>query len=163
MCQCDCGSVTFVNSCNLKNGNTSSCGCYRKQRMRELRLADRDRTYGTASPKKVFSVYRSHAKRKRREFSVTFEEFMEISQKSCHYCGKFPCSIGKTESNNGDFRYNGMDRIDSLKGYFLENIVTCCEMCNRAKLASTYAEFKEWVVRIHSHWIGRPDWVDYRD
>ena len=31
-CLCDCGSKIIVNLGNLKNGNTKSCGCLRKQR-----------------------------------------------------------------------------------------------------------------------------------
>lgn len=31
-CLCDCGNKTSVNSCNLKNGHTTSCGCYQKQK-----------------------------------------------------------------------------------------------------------------------------------
>jgi len=26
-CQCDCGNITMVQGCNLKNGHTKSCGC----------------------------------------------------------------------------------------------------------------------------------------
>jgi len=29
-CQCDCGKITCVQSDNLKNGHTKSCGCLRK-------------------------------------------------------------------------------------------------------------------------------------
>ena len=29
LCQCDCGNLTYVLPCNLKNGNTKSCGCRR--------------------------------------------------------------------------------------------------------------------------------------
>ena len=31
-CKCDCGNVVVVETCNLTNGNTKSCGCYQKQR-----------------------------------------------------------------------------------------------------------------------------------
>ena len=34
-CQCDCGNTTIVLLNNLRNGNTSSCGCYNKQRIKE--------------------------------------------------------------------------------------------------------------------------------
>jgi hypothetical protein len=35
LCKCDCGNVVTVKTCNLKNGNTLSCGCYQKQRISE--------------------------------------------------------------------------------------------------------------------------------
>lgn len=30
-CQCDCGGITIVDSTNLKNGNTNSCGCIKSK------------------------------------------------------------------------------------------------------------------------------------
>lgn len=30
-CQCDCGGITIVDSTNLKNGNTTSCGCIKSK------------------------------------------------------------------------------------------------------------------------------------
>lgn len=30
-CVCDCGNESIVNTCNLKTGNTQSCGCLRKE------------------------------------------------------------------------------------------------------------------------------------
>lgn len=32
-CLCDCGVTTFVNSSSLGSGNTTSCGCYLKERI----------------------------------------------------------------------------------------------------------------------------------
>lgn len=32
-CLCDCGKTTFVNSSALSSGNTTSCGCYLKERI----------------------------------------------------------------------------------------------------------------------------------
>ena len=31
LCQCDCGNTTIVETCNLKNGNTQSCGCLKSK------------------------------------------------------------------------------------------------------------------------------------
>lgn len=33
-CRCDCGCETIVEARNLKTGNTSSCGCYHRERQR---------------------------------------------------------------------------------------------------------------------------------
>lgn len=35
-CKCDCGGVAHAIATNLKNGNTKSCGCYHKDRNREI-------------------------------------------------------------------------------------------------------------------------------
>lgn len=31
ICQCDCGNIISVLACDLKNGNSTSCGCKRKE------------------------------------------------------------------------------------------------------------------------------------
>lgn len=35
MCKCDCGGAKIVPTKSLKNGNTTSCGCYHRERARE--------------------------------------------------------------------------------------------------------------------------------
>ena len=35
LCECECGNVLNVSSGNLRSGNTNSCGCYNKQRIKE--------------------------------------------------------------------------------------------------------------------------------
>lgn len=32
LCKCDCGKYTEVYGCALRSGNTTSCGCYRRER-----------------------------------------------------------------------------------------------------------------------------------
>ena len=49
---------------------------------------------------------------------------------------------------NGDFIYNGIDRLDNNEGYLPSNVVTCCKICNRAKHSLTVVEFLEWVRDI---------------
>lgn len=36
ICQCDCGNTKIVQRNNLQSGNTISCGCYRKEKMKEV-------------------------------------------------------------------------------------------------------------------------------
>lgn len=36
VCKCDCGNETLVTTCNLRHGTTKSCGCYNKERMKEI-------------------------------------------------------------------------------------------------------------------------------
>lgn len=42
LCRCDCGNLTVVTGSNLKNGNTSSCGCHQ---MSELGVKHRKPKY----------------------------------------------------------------------------------------------------------------------
>ena len=35
-CRCDCGNFTIADSSNLRNGNMKSCGCLRKQKLKQM-------------------------------------------------------------------------------------------------------------------------------
>ena len=36
LCKCDCGKEIIVRSDNLKSGKTKSCGCYHRDKIREM-------------------------------------------------------------------------------------------------------------------------------
>ena len=38
VCQCDCGNICNVQSANLKNGHTKSCGCLQKEKTKKMGL-----------------------------------------------------------------------------------------------------------------------------
>ena len=72
----------------------------------------------------------------------------------CAYC----CVVGantlkkpKKQTGPGrDLRYNGIDRVDSRKGYFLGNLVPCCDMCNYSKNDYTLEEFIRYLSVLGS-------------
>lgn len=45
----------------------------------------------------------------------------------------------------------GIDRLNNDKGYTVENIVSCCSICNKAKSNLTMEEFLAWIERIKIH------------
>jgi hypothetical protein len=69
----------------------------------------------------------------------------------CSYCGSEPRNVAK--AFNGDFGYNGLDRIDNTKGYEPGNVVTCCFICNNAKRTLSVAEFMGWAKALYEHSI----------
>ena len=75
-------------------------------------------------------------------------------QKNCHYCGVEPNQFPKgnwAKSYNGLFIYNGIDRKDNKIGYLLENCVSCCTICNRAKHSLSEEDFENWITRITTY------------
>jgi len=139
-CRCDCGNISVTSSKNLIHGQSKSCGCKRKN------------NYGDAAINRIFKGYKDSAKKRNLEFGLSKKEFIEITSLDCYYCGIKPAQISKREFGNGNYVYNGIDRIDNLGGYTKENTVPCCFICNRAKGASDMEEFKEWLKRVANKW-----------
>lgn len=44
-CHCDCGNTTFVSSTALTSGNTTSCGCYKKDVISKNMKKNREKSY----------------------------------------------------------------------------------------------------------------------
>jgi len=79
------------------------------------------------------------------------EEFRKITQKDCYYCGEKPFGEAKHPAYNGNYIYNGIDRVNSTKGYINSNIVPCCKICNRAKSNMSYEDFLNWIKKISNN------------
>ena len=46
------------------------------------------------------------------------------------------------------YTYSGIDRVDSNIGYEINNVVSCCNICNRAKSNMKLDEFNEWRMKL---------------
>jgi hypothetical protein len=53
--------------------------------------------------------------------------------------------------DNGTFTRNGIDRKDNSKGYTIDNVVSCCFICNKGKWTQSVGEFKTWLTRVNNH------------
>jgi len=107
------------------------------------------RNYGEATFNTVYRQYASGAKRKGNLFNLSKKEFIEITKRNCFYCDSRPSNVKKSNFNNGDFVYNGIDRIDNDKGYIITNVVPCCKICNYAKNTMTLKEFYDWLNKVY--------------
>ncbi len=88
----------------------------------------------------MYKRYQQKCVKLNKEFNISNEEFDEIIRAKCFYCG-FTDSRG----------FNGIDRIDSTKGYELINVVNCCKMCNYMKAAVDIKTFIKRVIHILSY------------
>jgi hypothetical protein len=89
---------------------------------------------------------------KHKIWSLTLDQYKKLATSPCHYCGRDPATKPTTRilQSMGVFR-NGLDRVDNKKGYFLDNVVPCCESCNREKGKQKYCDFVENTVRRYRH------------
>ena len=95
-----------------------------------------------------------NAASRNHSFDLTFEEFDDLIQQNCVYCGAAPQTneqIIKERGNSREplFYYNGIDRIDSSIGYCLSNCVPCCSKCNYMKRAYGREEFLSHIKTIY--------------
>jgi hypothetical protein len=108
--------------------------CYSKLRAVE---DTRQRKVSKQTPEAYYEDYKRDAARKKRTFELTLEEFRAIISKPCAYCGKIE-----------ELEYNGIDRVDNTKGYYLDNCASACKMCNLMKSDHTVTEFKNHCKTI---------------
>jgi hypothetical protein len=161
-CRCVCGETKIVRGDQLKSGDSKSCGCMqrhlaaKKIRKFEPRIASARQTFA--------GNY--------NDGNLTVDEFIELSQQDCFYCTAKPqnlCNVFKVKKSalaesieQGDFIYNGLDRVDPKKPHNKDNVVTCCIDCNSAKMDMSPKEFQTWLKRASAHHLYgmTPDQLD---
>lgn len=147
ICLCDCGGVKLVSQFDLIKNKATSCGCgvYRntikiQENREELFL-------------KHIYLYKYMKRHKKYSPDVTsdllFEDFLVFFRANCFYCGRNPSNAINDCSYEGEkIPYQGIDRVDSKKGYFRDNCVPCCIFCNNFKSDLTQEEFLKKIQQI---------------
>lgn len=180
VCQCDCEKQTVkaVDAKSLKSGTSTNCGCVRlntisKNADKKIHKRDQKgniilkkcfrcgkwlpldsfwksnsqkdgycgecKNCSLYSKESKFNIYKKNAKKRNFDFSLTKDEFYNLINQDCYYCGEVPNP------------YNGIDRINSAEGYYLDNCVPCCEMCNKMKLDYSIEEWYNHMKKILEH------------
>jgi len=145
LCKCDCGTMRTVSGHNLKLGISNSCGCLNRENLNKANRL----SYGLANMHTLILKYKWGAKKRGLEYTLTEEQFKELTSGNCYYCGEKPSKTIKAKGSYGEYRYNGIDRKDSNLGYTLENTVSCCKTCNFRKRITGFQEFKEWIKKVY--------------
>lgn len=143
ICKCECGNEKVAAGSDLNSGKVSSCGC-------KIKFSSPEEAYlGIANL--VF-------KERYDDGDLTFQQFIELSQQDCFYCGDPPSNCrkpGKGSSvftiKHGIFIYNGLDRKDNELPHLYSNIVPCCAKCNWMKSTHSSLEFINHVEKIYKY------------
>jgi hypothetical protein len=155
LCLChNCNTEKTINGGHFRK--LISCGCLQRVSSSWKNVGPKNMPWqlnrGLSAKNSLKYSYIRGAKKRNLEYNLTDEEFDKLIVGECKYCG---CSLqnvkkgqGKT---SGDFHYTGIDRIDSTKGYFSKNCVSCCWMCNNMK--NNYMEEQFWhqIEQIYKH------------
>lgn len=152
-CLCECGNQKVISGCNLRLGHTKSCGCRRWDNFRATRRLRASARAGESSFNRSIAAYRQRADKAGLSFSLTVEEFRSMTSLRCHYCDAPPSNVSRSYHGNGDYTYNGLDRVNNSIGYIKDNVVPCCEVCNKAKRNMTQEDFLDWASRVYNHRI----------
>lgn len=103
----------------------------------------------------LYGQYKKRAKRKGLVFDLTKDEFLNLTQSDCYICGSKPSqkyiqSYKRTSLRENPFTYNGIDRLDSKKGYSPGLVAACCGFCNMAKKEMSLNKFLQHVRKIYN-------------
>lgn len=112
----------FIRSANTKYGFGSACKTCMNAECQKYR----------ESKDGKFRYYFNLAKQRNIQFILTEEQFFNIWQKPCKYCG-------------AEIKTIGLDRLDNKLGYTVDNAVPCCIVCNRMKLD---LEYDRWISHM---------------
>lgn len=155
LCRCDCGKdkkVLYPNQ--MARGLVGSCGCLNREMAAQRRKGKPpacELEPGQASFNLLLREYKKSALLRNFSFELTDDEFKAFVAQDCAYCGAKPVQRRTTPHYNGEFVYNGLDRVDTLQGYFVGNVVACCKQCNRAKRDLPIDDFLAWLIRVSKH------------
>jgi hypothetical protein len=89
------------------------------------------------NPKRKLYDYKKSAQDRGYDFNLPVEMFNELLISNCYYCGKEHC--------------NGVDRKNNEIGYYIENVVPCCKICNFMKRDLSFKDFEEHLKKILIH------------
>lgn len=107
--------------CSVKSGKAD-----------RLARIEQDRTH------ERFRYAKHSSKSNKKPFHLTLDQYRELVNKPCHYCGI-------QDDDNGI----GLDRIDNDKaiGYTVDNVLACCTNCNRIRGAVLTVKETEIAIR----------------
>jgi len=142
-CKCDCGKKITLPTTALTSKNAyKSCG-----RCHLLRQPDE-----VTVKKHVLLKYKNGAVSRELAWRLSDNVAWTLVRDHCYWCGAAPeiRKMWKTDRRHRTIEYplNGIDRLDSRKGYVTSNVVTSCVQCNRAKSDLRSQEFLEHIAII---------------
>lgn len=93
--------------------------------------------------------FKKKAKERNLSWQLTYQQFVDMITKECHYCTAPPSSKRfRRMPWNSKVPINGIDRKNNMVGYEIDNCVPCCGICNRAKSSMSYEDFIMYINRI---------------
>lgn len=116
-CLCDCGNKVQVSTDNLNTGNTKSCGCYKRERIRKSRTI-----HGEATQEGESKEYRIWKSAKVRCYNSNRACAKNYKNRGISMCSRWRKSFANFLEDMGRCPQNfTLERKDNNKGYWPEN------------------------------------------
>lgn len=154
LCKCDCGNTKELSTAEFSS--VKSCGYLRAKQKENFKTMNLNKIpswtlpNGESSQNALFKRYQKSAKKRGYLFNLTLKDFKKFIKEPCFYCNQPPSQkLQHKHRPKAQIIYTGIDRKDNNQGYILNNCVSCCKVCNRAKDVMTETEFFNWVNRVY--------------
>ena len=130
-----CGNYSIVRSDRLNSSVyiPKSCTCCVNSLQKEI--AD-SKYLSTRHFRQRLNSIKKGAVERKLEFNITEKTVASLLLGNCYYCGE-PLA-------------DGIDRLDSSKGYIENNVVPCCKICNIMKNKFPLDTFLNKVKKIYN-------------
>lgn len=148
-CKCDCGKIVIYSSDHLirKNKPVRSCGCFRKRSGNQHKDF---KGYGeiplTWWSTRIIRELVNKSRRKRIKVEINIEDAWSLFLKQNRRCALSGLEL--TISNTNHKNTASIDRIDSSKGYLLDNIQWVHKHINFMKRTYSQNYFIEMCEKV---------------
>jgi hypothetical protein len=139
-----CGITIIEPTEGFRSDTVKRCKeCYKKLQETEEKRERDERDYNKerkANLIKHYDEYIRGAMKKNIQFDLDAEQFEMLVNSHCHYCDEYD-----------ETKVIGIDRVNSDRGYFIENVVPCCATCNFMKSDLEKEDFLNHICKIYLH------------
>jgi hypothetical protein len=148
LCKCSCGKLRILPISRVVAGHYKSCGCLRK-RSREQSPTFKGCGQITGT---LWNQIRVGASRRHHSFNITLEQMWKLFLKQKRKCALSGLELKFGTRFYGEETTASLDRIDSTKGYDMDNVQWVHKDINWMKQDFSQSEFIDYCKRVVKKW-----------